>query len=80
MHTGQVNNAKKQWWWKAGLVSLDSDSHFPALSPALSLMPWLAHREEPGQKLGCQRPSSEIVISAGFLGNSWKVPEMTFLT
>lgn len=40
----------------------------------------VAGREEPGRKPGRERLSSEIVISAGFLGNSWKVPEMTFLT
>lgn len=37
-------------------------------------------QEESGRKPGWERLSSEIVISAGFLGNSWKVPEMTFLT
>jgi len=48
--------------------------------PSLSLALRLADGQEPGRKLGREQRSSEIVIAAGFLGNSWKVPEMTFLT
>lgn len=74
---------QKAAWAGGGVGGGAAGPGLPALpppSPPLSLAAWPANGEEPGPKPGWERLSSEIVISAGFLGNSWKVPEMTFLT
>lgn len=76
MHMGRANNAQNNTDNGAGWAAGGAGRGLPALSLAV----WLAGGEELGPKPGLERLSSEIVIWAGFLGNSWKVPEMTFLT